>query len=430
MPPSTDPSSESGPSPVEILEALWKALQDHYPMLDYVGAHGDEWLEEFRPKVSSAPDTQAAYRLMDELVCRLNDYHTRLRWPGQPPEESPPLRAAWVFKGSPSPAKGVAYRPLVGAPHEPPRLEGYALAVAQADAGTGLKPGDEIETIDGRPALAALAEAWKRSVGSTLDAKLQAAAWKALRGAPDQPVRLGIRTEGNSAVRNVEVPRSGFPSEPTVSRRIVREVAVIRIARWVNSGEEDLAAEFDRLLEERREDRALVIDVRGNGGGDDGLADRITGRFLSQPVISSVSFHRQTPDLTFRRTIEWAPPRGPWRFEGRFAVLTDSGCKSACEHFVSGMAEAGALLCGTPTDGACGWIRSMDLPGGATINVSRTFPLHAGGIPSPMLGIAPHLLRPLTLGDLRQGRDAALDAALHWLQSRDPLPPRVQLFAD
>ena len=108
----------------------------------------------------------------------------------------------------------------------------------------------------------------------------------------------------------------------------------------------------------------IIIDVRGNGGGQDNLASQVVGRFIKTPVIASISFHRVVPGLTYERTVDMTQPRGPWRYEGRVAVLTDEGCMSACEHFVSGMAEAGALLCGTPTSGACGWIRSVDLPGG------------------------------------------------------------------
>jgi C-terminal processing protease CtpA/Prc len=108
------------------------------------------------------------------------------------------------------------------------------------------------------------------------------------------------------------------------------------------------------------------------------------------------------------------------------AVLTDEGCMSTTEHFVSGMAEAGALLCGTPTSGACGWIRHVELSGGATLYVSQTFPLHTGGIASPLLGIAPHRWAIRTLADLRMGQDTALRAAMEWVNGREPLPVRFQ----
>jgi hypothetical protein len=93
------------------------------------------------------------------------------------------------------------------------------------------------------------------------------------------------------------------------------------------------------------------------------------------------------------------------------------------------MVEAGALVCGTPTSGACGWIRNVQLPEGLRLNVSQTFPLHTAGIPSPLLGIAPHLWAPRTLADLRAGKDTALTAALNWIRTKDPLPDRLQPMA-
>jgi hypothetical protein len=70
-------------------------------------------------------------------------------------------------------------------------------------------------------------------------------------------------------------------------------------------------------------------------------------------------------------------------------------------------------------------MREVKLPGDARLIVSQTFPLH-GKTPSPLQGIAPHAPTPLTLRDLREGRDAALAAALVWLKSGKPLPPRLQ----
>ena len=93
------------------------------------------------------------------------------------------------------------------------------------------------------------------------------------------------------------------------------------------------------------------------------------------------------------------------------AVLTNAGCASACEHFVSGMFEAGALLVGTPTTGACGWSKGIDLPGGVTLRCSLTFPLH-GKVPSPLHGMEPHHLVTPTIEDIRAGRDTVLEKAM------------------
>ena len=65
------------------------------------------------------------------------------------------------------------------------------------------------------------------------------------------------------------------------------------------------------MPEKYRDRRGIVFDVRDNGGGSDSMADEVTGRFLKERVVSSISFHRNVPGLDFRRTVEWAEPRGP-----------------------------------------------------------------------------------------------------------------------
>jgi hypothetical protein len=295
-------------SATETLEALWQALKDHYPMMEYAGARGDEWLEEFRPKVAAAPTREAAFCLMDELVCRLNDYHTRLLWPGRPRHDSPWVRAEEVRDG---------------------RRRVVAIVAAAPD--TGLKPGDEVLTVDGRPVREALAEAWRHSVGATAAARSRNACWRMLLGPREQPVTLRVRARSQRVGREVTVRRDlPVPRESVVSHREVESVPVIRITQWGDRGEEKVVAAFDRLLERFRQRPHLVIDVRGNGGGSDAMADEVTGRFLTRPVISSISFHRLVPELAYRRTVEWAQPGGPWRYEGRVAVLIDEGCASAC----------------------------------------------------------------------------------------------------
>jgi C-terminal processing protease CtpA/Prc len=104
--------------------------------------------------------------------------------------------------------------------------------------------------------------------------------------------------------------------------------------------------------------------VRNNRGGSDDLADLVTGRFLHAPIVSSISFHREAGTNRYEKTIEIAQPRGPWRYAGRVAVLTNEDCASACEHFVSGIRASGeAILVGRPTTGACGWRKPIPLPG-------------------------------------------------------------------
>lgn len=52
-----------------------------------------------------------------------------------------------------------------------------------------------------------------------------------------------------------------------------------------------------------------------------------------------------------------------------------------------------------------------------------------GGMPSPLMGIAPHIYVHRTLADLESGKDTALLAALRWVKSHDPVPERQQPLA-
>ena len=392
------PDAVDAATPEGALEEVWQALRNHYPMLEYAGAIGDAWLEEFRPRVRAAADLTAAWPIIDEMVLRLQDYHTSLRPPiPLPVYTSPDVRMGWVEGG---------------------------LAILDAGPETGLVPGDRVLAVDGMAAPQALESVWHRSQGSTREAHQRSACAILLRGAPGTALR--IQTEcGETVLQRPDRPAAPPPVAPPVSLRPLAggDAGLLRVAAWGGGMEaEAFTALLDAALEEARGFAQLVIDVRGNPGGRDDLADACTGRFIQRTVISSISFWREPGTETYRRSVEYCLPRGPWRYAGRVAVLIDEGCASACEHFVSGMAASGtACLVGVPTNGACGWIRRIDLRCGASLFCSMSFPLH-GGMPSPLHGIEPHYRVPPRLDDLRAGRDGSLQVALGWLRSGQPLP--------
>jgi C-terminal processing protease CtpA/Prc len=201
-------------------------------------------------------------------------------------------------------------------------------------------------------------------------------------------------------------------------------IGYIRISRWAD---ETIPRQFDQALEEFKDATGMVIDVRGNGGGNDELADLVNGRLIEGPIVSSIDFWRKAGTDEYRRTIGWVQPRGPWTYKGRVAVLIDEAAMSACEHFVSGVEAMGSvLLVGAPTNGAGGGPTTVKLPDGTRIAISRALGFRANGVVFEGHGIPPHLFSTPTLDDLRQGRDATLDAAVKWILSNQRVPPRSQ----
>jgi C-terminal processing protease CtpA/Prc len=384
---------------LDTLADLWRKLSDIYPALEYKGISGHAWIEPAIERVRQAHNDDEFYGILLELMASLKDTHTRIAsYPGQPVLQRPP-----VFLN---------------------QVDGQ-VAVIKADPGTDLSPGDVIAAIDGKPAAECLATLMKRVCNSTDRGRIREACGQLLLGPPGSTVAITVRGSGSTA-REVTLRREskpGFWSEAVFSsRRISDSLGYIRISGW---GGKDLAPQFDQALSEFKSCKGLIIDVRGNGGGSDQLADEVNGRLTDHPVVSSIDFWRQEGTDQYRRTVGWVQPRGPWTYPGRVAVLIDEGCASACEHFVSGIeAMRRVLLVGRPTNGAGGGPTMVTLIDGTKVVISRALGMRVNGVVFEGHGIPPHIIASPSLDDLRQNRDPALEQAKRWLLSNDPVPPR------
>jgi C-terminal processing protease CtpA/Prc len=388
-----------------VLEALWQNLSEIYPALEYKGISGREWIEPALKKAGEVKSDEEFYGVLLEQMAGLNDTHTRIQsYPGQPRGETPPV-VLNVVEGK--------------------------VAVIRAPAGMPLSPGDILLAIDGRPVQECLTECMSRISNSTPRGRTREACGQLLRGAPG--TTAGVTIQGSDGTtRQVSLRRelrTRWLQEAALSSRTLGDsLGYIRISRWSSdSRDRDLAQEFDRVLEEFKDTKGLVIDVRGNGGGDDQLADRVNGRLTDRPVLSSIDFWRRAGSDQYEKTLGWVQPRGPWTYKGRVAVLIDEGCASACEHFVSGIEAMGhVLLVGAPTNGAGGGPTQVKLPDGTQVSISRALGLRANGVVFEGHGIPPHILVTPTLADLRAGRDAALEIARDWIRSNQDVPARTQ----
>ncbi|MDX1396296.1 MAG: S41 family peptidase [Gemmatimonadota bacterium] len=117
------------------------------------------------------------------------------------------------------------------------------------------------------------------------------------------------------------------------------------------------SADFDAVLERFRDDTALVLDVRPNGGGSDSLALAVAGRFADASRVVQFVQVRNGPDHSdlgplVPRSVE---PRGEWQFEGEVIVLAGRGSLSGNETFVAAMRELPHVtIVGDTTGGSSG----------------------------------------------------------------------------
>lgn len=242
-------------------------------------------------------------------------------------------------------------------------------------------------------------------------------------------------------VAGVDVPVFNRPrfanANPAATRTILGEVndtaagvqwavttdklGYLAIHNWSNP---EVPAECDLALEQLRETRGLIVDVRLNGGGSEDLAQLVAGRFLPRAFVYGFSQFRNGPEhtnLTAReeRRVE---PRGPWRYERPVMLLIGQKCMSSNESFVAMMSGDPELTTlGDHTCGSSGNPRMVQLPLALTVSVPRWIDYLPDGTALDEHGFNPQIRFEPGPGAFDGNRDDLLTAALERL--RQPLIP-------
>lgn len=198
-------------------------------------------------------------------------------------------------------------------------------------------------------------------------------------------------------------------------------IGYITITAW---SDEKTPEHFDFALEEMRNTRGLIVDVRMNGGGGEGLAKEVGGRFLKKEVIYAYSQYRSGPDhddLTDKipRKVE---PRGPWRYDRPVLLLIGQRCLSSNEAFVAIMDQAPKVtIMGDKTGGSSGNPTRVQTPIGVSVTLPRWISLLKDGQPLDERGIIPDIVFEPDEDAFKDGNDDLLVAAVEWMKEK-PLP--------
>ncbi len=160
--------------------------------------------------------------------------------------------------------------------------------------------------------------------------------------------------------------------------------------------------------------RALVVDVRGNGGGSNRNALDVAARFVTGEHVYAYVRFRSGPargDFTppHAEAVHWAGAL----YTGRAIVLANRGTYSAAEMFVLMMRTVpGVTVVGDSTGGAGGNPLTRELPNGWTYRFSQTITSAPDGTTFEGTGLAPDLWVPGNNVALMGGSDITLDSAL------------------
>jgi carboxyl-terminal processing protease len=394
---------------LDIQQRTWAVIADRYydPRLN-----GVAWAairDKYRPRVAAARSDAQFYLALKAMVRELNDSHTRVVTPR---ESADHRRFAALASGA---ALSVIGNQLVVVdvdPDSPASRAGLqrgdvvlAIDTHRFDesflAGARQLPltGDDIASPEAQPVHADEAARF---------AQLRAVR-RVLQRAPDEPPRpqrIQIARESGAPIEVVVRPEPLVRPPIVVATLRPSGVGVLKLNRFSVRNRGDI----ERALHTLEPSRALVLDLRGNGGGDYSQFVWLVRQFLPEPRVVLTQLTRSGGAVR-ERPVRLVPGDHPYLKP--VAVLTDRRSGSASELTAVALLEQRDAL--TVGESTCGCVVGVSweyvLPGGGGVRVSETGFRSAHGRRMEGEPLAPAVYMPPGVAELRAGRDRALEAA-------------------
>ena len=322
----------------EVIARIEAEVADTYPSF---GLHDLDWPEICARHVPLVREADEPLAALQRWLAELRDGHT---W-------------AWA--------------PVGNLPYAVRVSDGAAAFVRIPEAtgafSAGVRPGWSLEEIDGAPVDA---DGWLARAAAPAHSRALIAGRRLLAG-PAGIARVLTAVAPTGERMTWEEAPTPLPEGPLVGfRRLEGGSGYLRIGVWaVGLGVEEAV---DEAFAELAGCDPLVLDLRGNPGGNLVLACRTRARFLREATTLGAIRYSVGEGLLsepFPLAAEPAPREQRW--PGRLVVLTDPLTFSASEDFLLGLQGLGHVtVAGEPSGGGSGRARSLRLLPGWTLTVS------------------------------------------------------------
>lgn len=170
---------------------------------------------------------------------------------------------------------------------------------------------------------------------------------------------------------------------------------------------------IDDVLYYLRTCNGLIIDLRGNSGGQLSNAARLTSHFINERTLVGYMMHKTGPDHNSFSTpyAEYIEPSKGVKWQKSVVLLTNRQCYSACNTFVRNMkTQSNVTQLGDQTGGGGGLPFTAELPNGWSIRFSAS-PQLDKDMNHIEFGIMPDVPCSLITSDALMGKDTLIEEA-------------------
>jgi carboxyl-terminal processing protease len=395
---------------IESFEQVWKAVRDTHwdPKLggvDWQAVH-----DELRPAVERAQNMAQARAAMTEMLGRLHQTHFAI------------IPADVYVEVNDKPSGGEGHTGI------DVRVVGRDALVTSVDAESpaakaGVRPGWIIRRIGDKDVADSIESVSQTYKDSTLrDLMLTRALTSRLDGDLNDIVKVRFLDAAGKTVdlQIAEAPPRGakttFGLLPTQyvwveSRKLEGNIGYIAFNMFLDPAR--LMPVFEDAIKSFQRADGVIVDLRGNPGGIGIMAMGLAGWFIDNPGERLGTMITRQGPLQFV-----VNPRLP-RFRGPLAILVDGTSASTSEIFAGGMQDLKrARVFGARTAGAALPSFIEKLPNGDGFQCATANYISEGGKALEGLGVIPDVTAPPSRDLLLAGRDAALEAAIHWIHTK------------
>ena len=375
----------------KVFEEVWHIVDEKYYDPHFNGVNWAEVRDRYRPLIERAGSDDEFYQLLKRMVGELHDAHTRFHTPRERRER----------KKQQAVSVGLTLFDV----------EGYPTVIdvdSTSDAARlGVRPGMRLESIEGRPAGDWLAGHRAGVDESSSERATRLRLYRRLvDGEPGTPLKLGLRRT-NGDYFEVTLLRRTESDAPVVNwRRLPSGYGYLKLNVWKSP----IHKEVKRALKGLKDALGIIIDLRGNPGGQVDEVLEVAEHFFTTRVPfgrfttrTGHSLHLFAGHSDHRDDV----------YQGPVAILVNESSGSGSELFAGVFQENGrAIVIGRRSCGCLlGIAKFRKVEGGGEIAVSELAYVSPRGHRLEGSGVVPDKQVTLTSSDLHEGRDAALEAA-------------------